>query len=108
MSKKLERYLEWLAREEIPPESAEAITNLRAALRSQLGLVSGERLPRNMNQLQALKRAATFMAETAPKYGVQAVSYTTRGKIQTRYTITGKKGLFGIRTAIKTLLSRSG
>jgi hypothetical protein len=106
IDKKLERYLEWLEREEIPPERAETITGLRSQLRQQLGLAKGEHLPRTAAQLNALRRAAVFVSEQAPKYGVTPTSYKAYGKITTRYTISGMKGLFGMKKAIHELRAR--
>jgi hypothetical protein len=109
ISSNLERYLEWLGREEIPPDKAQTITSLRDILRTQLGLEKGQHLPYNAEQLASLQRAVTWMNENSSRYGVRAFTQATSagtGKTMTRYGVSGAPGAWGMRSAIHFILER--
>lgn len=106
LSRKDEKYLDWLTRTDVSIEDVATITDLRELLRKQLELRPREHLPYNAKQLEVLLKTAKFINEELTPLGIRPISVDYPWGLTTRYGIKGQPGLFGAAAVIRLLRRR--
>ena len=103
LSSRIERYLEWLEREQIPDTAMVTLQSLKEYLEDQLMKAGRKAFPFSEKQVQALYRAAHFETKTLVELGIRAVYQPRYLYHPVRYLIKGQPGLWGFAKVQKVL-----